>query len=263
MHVEMAGDACAGGLAEIHAEVDAVRGVEAGEDALGVLGEADQFVGGADGERGEAGFVRVGDDHDVTGGVGEGVEADEAVDSAVNDAGGGFGDRGWGAAGDGVVDGGEQVAEDAAGVAGPGGEAGWDATAHAFIGGGDVTVAPWGPEQIHDPEYRGSKGNLLRARAAGCPDGRGFPVFRRERASNAEAACGKGWYVHQIRGNFLEYTESKPHAANALIDLVNRALLHCTCTLMHGFQHRGAATHWPIAPCQVIPTDRFGFAPRM
>jgi len=54
-----------------------------------------------------------------------------------------------GSVGDGVIDGGEEVAENAAQVAGPAAEAGWDAGADGLICRGDILIAPGCPDVIH------------------------------------------------------------------------------------------------------------------
>jgi len=54
------------------------------------------------------------------------------------------------AIGDSEVDGGDQVAEDAAQVAGPGGQARWNAGARGVIRRGDVGKTPGGPEMVHE-----------------------------------------------------------------------------------------------------------------
>ena len=149
VEMQMAGYACSSGLAQVHTEIDAVRGVERGQDALGLLCQIGQFMSGCLGQGGEAGLVFMGNDHDVAGGVGIGIEADEAGGSAQDQAGCllGFVDRG--SVGDGVIDGGEEVAENAAEVAGPAAEAGRDAGTDGLICRGDILIAPGCPELIH------------------------------------------------------------------------------------------------------------------
>ena len=93
--------------------------------------------------------MRVGHDHDVAGGIGVGVETDKAVLSSQDEAACGFGLVDAHAVGDGVIDGGDEVAEDAAEVAGPGGEAFWDAGAYGGVRRGDVGITPGTPEMIH------------------------------------------------------------------------------------------------------------------
>ncbi len=88
-------------------------------------------------------------DHDVAGGVGESVEADEAVLSAKNEAPCLFGLRGTLSVGDSEVDGGDEVAEDAAKITGPGAKACGDAGAHRSVRRRDVGKAPGSPEVIH------------------------------------------------------------------------------------------------------------------
>ena len=142
-------DAGAGGLAQIQAKIEALRVVELLQRLLGALRQVDQLMGGIGGQRGQAVQMRVGHHHQVAGGVGVGVEADKAVLSAQNEAAGGFGLVWTHAVGYGEVDGGDQVAEDAAQVAGPGGEARGNAGARSAFRCGDVGIAPGGPEMVH------------------------------------------------------------------------------------------------------------------
>ena len=53
------------------------------------------------------------------------------------------------AVGDGVVDGGDEVAEDAAQVAGPGVESLGNARAHGVVRRSDVRKTPGSPEMVH------------------------------------------------------------------------------------------------------------------
>ena len=115
--MEMSGDAGASGFADIHAEVEAVRLVDALESLLGALGQIDELVRSFNGQHGEAIEMRVGHDHDMARGVGIGIEADEAVLCAQDEPAGGFSLIGAGAVGDGEVDGGNEVAEDAVQIA--------------------------------------------------------------------------------------------------------------------------------------------------
>ncbi len=151
----MVGDAGSGGLAKIHAEVEAVGAVNLTEAALDLLGGEDHLLRGFGWESGERVDVLVRQDEDVAGGVGIGVEADEAERSAMDDVGGLFSGLLKHAVGDGVVGGGDHVAEDAVLVlgGGPVGERGRYAAAGLLVGPGDVGVAPRGPETIHKSEY--------------------------------------------------------------------------------------------------------------
>lgn len=65
VEVQVPGYASACCLAEVHAQVHAVRPVERRHDALGLLGKIHQLMGGFLRQSGEAGQMRVGDDHDV------------------------------------------------------------------------------------------------------------------------------------------------------------------------------------------------------
>ena len=106
-------------------------------------------MGGLGGQGCEAVEVGVGHDHDVAGGIGECIETDEAVLAAQDEAAGGLGLVWIHAVGDGEVDGGDQVAEDAAMVAGPGGKARRNAGACGILRRGDVGKTPGGPEIVH------------------------------------------------------------------------------------------------------------------
>jgi len=150
----MACDSSACGLAEIQTEVHAVRGIERGQDALGLLRQIHELMGCFYGQGRETRFVFVRDDHDMAGCIGIGVEADEAVFAAEDEAGGHFGLVAVFTVGNGVVDGGDEVAEDAAEVAWPVFEAAGNSGANGFFGVGDVAIAPGSPEQIHIGEYR-------------------------------------------------------------------------------------------------------------
>ena len=153
------GDAGPGGLTEVHAEVEAVGVVDLAQTALDALGGKDHLLSGFGWKGGEGVDVLVGQDEHVAGGVGVGVEADEAERAAMDDVGGLLGGLLRHAVGDGIVGGGDHVAEDAVLVlcGGPAGERGRDASAGLFVGAGDVVVAPGGPETIHRSEYKGNK----------------------------------------------------------------------------------------------------------
>ena len=112
--------------------------------------------------------MMIGHDENVAGGVGEAIEADITVNAAMDDEGCLLGILGGEAAGDGVIDGGEHVAEDAVfigkGRNGNGwsggifvGEPWFEGGGYAFEalgdGVGDVGVAPGSPEAIHELEY--------------------------------------------------------------------------------------------------------------
>ena len=87
VHVNVSGDAGARGLADIHAEINAVGMVERAENGFHALGERHHFVGGSGGEFLQLVEVSVGDDHDVAVGVGIGIKDDVAVGATVDDAG--------------------------------------------------------------------------------------------------------------------------------------------------------------------------------
>src|SRR6185437_2863990 len=98
----------------------------------------------------------VGQDEDVAGGVGIGVEADEAGGAAMDDVGSLLGGLPGHAMGDGVVGGGDHVAEDTVLVfcSGPGGEGGRHAGAGLRVSSGDVVVAPGRPKAVHRGSIR-------------------------------------------------------------------------------------------------------------
>jgi hypothetical protein len=107
-------------------------------------------MSGFGGHFGQAVQVRVGHHHHVARGVREGVQADHAVLAAQDQPAGGFGLLRLHAVGDGVVNRGDQIAEDAVVIAGPGREAGRNAGARVARGVGDVGVAPGSPEKVHE-----------------------------------------------------------------------------------------------------------------
>jgi hypothetical protein len=156
VQVDVVGDTSSGGLAKVHAEVEAVGAVDLAEAVLHALGEQDHLLRGLGRQGGKRVDVQVGQDEDVAGGVGVGVEADEAAFSAMEDVGGLLGGLLRHALGDGVVGGGDHVAEDAVLVfgGGPPCEGGRDAGAGLFVGAGDVVIAPRGPETIHRASIR-------------------------------------------------------------------------------------------------------------
>ena len=61
----MSGHTCAGGLANVEAEVEAVRRVDALECALRALRQIHQLMRGVSWQRGEPVKMRVGHHHDV------------------------------------------------------------------------------------------------------------------------------------------------------------------------------------------------------
>ena len=154
--MDVVGDAGAGGFPKIHAEVEAVGAVDLTEAAFDELCEQDHLLRGFGRKHGERVNVQVGQDEDMAGGVGVGVEADKAVRAAMEDVGGFLGGFLRHAVGDGVVGGGDHVAEDAVLVfgGGPAGERGRDAGAGLLVGPGDVVVAPGSPETIHGVSIR-------------------------------------------------------------------------------------------------------------
>ena len=120
--MDVSGDAGAGGFADVHAEIDAIGVVNIAQYGLEALGKRHHFIGGLGREVAKLIEVGVGHDHHVAGGVGIGVEDNEAVLAAMNDE--GFL----------VVVGFHGGAEDAT---------------DSLLGSGDVGVAPGSPEVIH------------------------------------------------------------------------------------------------------------------
>jgi hypothetical protein len=120
------------------------------------LGGEDHLLRGLGWKGGEGVDVLVGQDEDVAGGVGVGVEADEAMRAARDDVGGLLGCLLGHAVGDGVVGGGDHVAEDAVLVlgGGPVGERWRDAGTGLRVGASDVVIAPGSPETVHRSEYK-------------------------------------------------------------------------------------------------------------
>src|ERR1035437_6517885 len=88
-------------------------------------------------------------DHHVARSVGVRIEADKTGFAAPDEATGSFGFVGSHAVGNGEINGCDEVAEYAAEIAGPGGESGRNARARRGVGGGDVGIAPGGPENVH------------------------------------------------------------------------------------------------------------------
>src|SRR6185437_14579653 len=138
-------------FAKVHAEVEAVGTVDLAETALDLPGGEDHLLSGFGGKGGEAVDVLAGEDEDMAGGVGVGVEADEAERAAMDDVRSLFGGLLGHAVGDGVVGGGDHVAEDTVLIfgGGPTRECRGDTGAGLCVGAGDVVVAPGGPETSH------------------------------------------------------------------------------------------------------------------
>ena len=149
VQMQMAGDARARGLADVHSKIEAMGRIDAIENAFGTLRQIDELVRGGEGQRRQPVKMRVGHDHDVARGVGKGVEADEAMFGAHDQPAGSFGLVAGHSLQNGVVDGGDEVAEDAAQVAGPGIERLRNARAHGAIRRCDVSKTPGSPEMVH------------------------------------------------------------------------------------------------------------------
>ena len=154
VEMKVSGDTGTGGLAQVHAEIDAVRAIELGEDAFHALGKIGHLVRRGRGQGRKARFMRVRNDHDVAGGVGKCVEADKAGVAAVDDVRCGVGSGGVHAGLRGVIGRGDEIAEDAAVIAGPGSKRGRHALAGIGRVSGDVVVAPGCPEIVHGGQYK-------------------------------------------------------------------------------------------------------------
>ena len=182
VHVDVSGDAGAGGFADVHAQVDAVGVVEFAQDCLHALRQRHHFIRGFWRELLQFVEVRVGDDHHVAGSVGKRIQDDEALLAAIDDE--SFG----------VVACLHGVAEDAA---------------SRLLGGRDVGVAPRGPEVIHRKGQgsrwtaRGKTGNARTARfrsldpsaslragsRGGCPHMHGLQHSRNMRRFAFDTVC--------------------------------------------------------------------------
>ncbi len=84
VQMQMSGDACARGLAQIQSKVVAVGMISAVENPLRALRQLNQFMRGLSGQRGEPVEVRIGHHHHVARRVGIRVEADKAIFPAQN-----------------------------------------------------------------------------------------------------------------------------------------------------------------------------------
>ena len=85
--MNMSGDAGSGGFTQIHSQVYAVGMIEASENILKLAGEFHHLLGGGSGEKLQAVDMGIRNDHNVAGGVGVGVEDDEAVLAAMKNTG--------------------------------------------------------------------------------------------------------------------------------------------------------------------------------
>jgi hypothetical protein len=140
-------------------------GIDAIKNALRLLRQIHEFVRGREGQCGQSVEMRVRHHHDVARGVGECIKADEAMFAAENQPAGGFGLVAGHAVVDGVVDGGHEVAEDAAQVARPRIERLGHARAHRAIRRSDVGKTPGSPKMIHCTarcryQYRDGRGQV-------------------------------------------------------------------------------------------------------
>lgn len=85
VEVDVIGDACSGGVAEVHAEVEAVGAIGFPQGRLGAFGQIHQFVGCLFGRGVEFAYVRVGDDEEMAADVGIDVEDYVVVRGAMED----------------------------------------------------------------------------------------------------------------------------------------------------------------------------------
>jgi len=131
------------------AKVEAVWAIKLLKNAFRPLRQIHQFVGRIDGQGGQTVDVGIGHGQYMAAGVGVGVEADEAMFRAQDQATGGFGLIWTHAVGDGEVDGSNEVAENTSHVARPSGQFGRNAGARIGIRRGDVGIAPGCKEKIH------------------------------------------------------------------------------------------------------------------
>src|ERR1700722_12472572 len=103
--------------------------------------------------------MRIRHDENVAGGVRVGIQADEAVFSTADDVCRLFGFLPRHSVGDGVVDGGDHITEDAMPVFGlgwrPGAEGSRNSCAGLRVGASDIAVAPGSPEAIHSLSITG------------------------------------------------------------------------------------------------------------
>lgn len=147
--MKVSGDASAACLAKIHSNVEAVRVVEAFQRLLSPLRQVHQLMRGCGGQERETIKMSVWHHHYVAGGVRVCVQADKAMLAAQNETAGGFSFSRFHAVGDGIVNGGDQVAEDAMVVAGPGRKARRNAGPCGIVRRCDVGIAPGSKELIH------------------------------------------------------------------------------------------------------------------
>jgi hypothetical protein len=148
VEVQVFGDAGTCGFAEVEAKVEAVGVVDGADGAFRTAAQTEDVFGDVQREGGERVLVEVRDGHEMTAVIGEGVEDEVGVRAAFEDPDGGFGLVTGCSMGDGVVDGGDLVAEDAAEVAGPGGERIGHTGALTAAVAGDVGVTPRCPEPL-------------------------------------------------------------------------------------------------------------------
>jgi len=149
--MDVLGNAGARSFAQIHAEIQSVGAVDATQRRFCVLREHHHLLCGIGGEFRKRIEMEIGHDEKVSGGVGVGVEADEAVSAAMDDVGGLFGSLLLHSVCNGIVGGRNHIAEDTVLIlcGRPIGKSGRDAGAGLCVRASDVAVTPGGPETIH------------------------------------------------------------------------------------------------------------------
>jgi hypothetical protein len=162
VHVDVVSDTGTCGLPEVEPHVKTSRLIDLAKCGFGALGERYQFVGGLSGNSGERCKVRIGQDHHMTRRVRVGIQAHEAVQTAVNDVDRLFCFIARHPLADGVVDGGNYIAKNAMFIF----SIGWrprskcsrNASPGLAVFTGDIAVAPWSPEAIHSPSIAEGSG---------------------------------------------------------------------------------------------------------
>jgi len=119
MQMQVSGNSGSGGFAQIQAHVYPAGTIDAPEDGFEALRGVHDFMGDGGGQSSQRAFVRVGQHHDVSRGIGIAIEDDEGARIAMDDERGLLGLHTGHAVGLGVFDSGYKVAEDAAVVARP------------------------------------------------------------------------------------------------------------------------------------------------
>ena len=84
MHVDVTGNAGAGRFAQVHAQIQAVGMVDIAQHSFQLLRECHHFLGGRSSQSLKLVNVLVRSNHDVTGGVGKGIEHHKTVLPAMD-----------------------------------------------------------------------------------------------------------------------------------------------------------------------------------